>query len=211
MGTKIAAEEQDSILKQLVEALVDILVSFSIFETPCLCQVLQQLAPNFVFPKQRLMATTASQLYFKCKQRLIDKMANLPSETPLCGPIDCWTTKDQTELYLAIVLQWINPNNYVFWKSLVAFELIHGAHSGEALSWSLWEALSKRGMIKQLYSITGDNAGNNNTMMGHLQHNFHGINIIWDREQHFNQCACHILNLVAKDFLLYMGQLTNED
>ncbi|MBW0573678.1 hypothetical protein O181_113393 [Austropuccinia psidii MF-1] len=157
------------------------------------------------------MATTASQLYFERKQKLIDEVANLPSETPLCGTIDCWTTKDQTESYLAILLQWINPIDYVFRKTLVAFELIHGAHSGEALSWSLWEALSKRGMIKQLYSITGDNAGNNNTIMGHLQHKFHGININWDRDQHYHQCACHILNLVAKDFLLYMGQLTNED
>ncbi|MBW0567549.1 hypothetical protein O181_107264 [Austropuccinia psidii MF-1] len=183
MGAKIAAEEQDSILKQLVEALVAIQVSFSIFETPHLRQVLQQLAPNFVCPKGHLMATTASQLYFKGKQKLIDKVANLPSETPLCWEIDCWTTKEQTESYLAIVLQWINPNNYVFQKSLVAFKLIHGAHSGEALSWSLWEALSKQGMIKKLYSITGDNAGNNNTMMGHLQSKLHDINIIWDLKQ----------------------------
>ncbi|MBW0519038.1 hypothetical protein O181_058753 [Austropuccinia psidii MF-1] len=48
-------------------------------------------------------------------------------------------------------------------------------------------------------------------MMVHLQHKLHGINIIWDRKQRFHQCACHILNLVAKDFLLYMGQLANED
>ncbi|MBW0559647.1 hypothetical protein O181_099362 [Austropuccinia psidii MF-1] len=41
MGAKIAAEEQDSILKQLVETLVAIQVSFLIFETPHLLQVLQ--------------------------------------------------------------------------------------------------------------------------------------------------------------------------
>ncbi|MBW0488814.1 hypothetical protein O181_028529 [Austropuccinia psidii MF-1] len=41
MGAKIASEEQDSILKQLVEALIAIQVSFSIFEMPCLRQVLQ--------------------------------------------------------------------------------------------------------------------------------------------------------------------------
>ncbi|MBW0488842.1 hypothetical protein O181_028557 [Austropuccinia psidii MF-1] len=123
MGAKIAAKEQDSILKQLVEALVAIQVSFLIIETPHLCQVLQQLAPNFVWPKRRLMATTASQLYFERKQKSIDKVANLPSETSLCGAIDCWTTKYQTELYLAIVFQWINLNNYVFPKSLVAFKV----------------------------------------------------------------------------------------
>ncbi|MBW0534082.1 hypothetical protein O181_073797 [Austropuccinia psidii MF-1] len=123
MGTKIAAAEQDSILKQLVEALVAIQVSFLIFETPRLRQVLQQLAPNFVWPKRPLMATTASQLYFERKQKLINKVANLPSETALCGAINCWTTKDQTESYLAIVLQWINPIDYIFCKTLVAFKI----------------------------------------------------------------------------------------
>ncbi|MBW0487954.1 hypothetical protein O181_027669 [Austropuccinia psidii MF-1] len=41
MGAKIASEEQDSILKKLVEALVAIQVSFSVFEMPRLRQVLQ--------------------------------------------------------------------------------------------------------------------------------------------------------------------------
>ena len=66
-------------------------------------------------------------------------------------------------------------------------------------------------MIKRLYSITGDNAGNNVTLMSQMQHKFAGINITWDREQRFHQCACHVLNLVTMDFFLYMGQLTNED
>ncbi|MBW0507747.1 hypothetical protein O181_047462 [Austropuccinia psidii MF-1] len=98
MGTKIASKEQDSILKQLLEALVAIQLSFLIFETPHLRQVLQILAPNFVWPKRHLMATTASQLYFEHKKKFIERVANLPSETPLRGEINCWTTKDQTEL-----------------------------------------------------------------------------------------------------------------
>ncbi|MBW0484806.1 hypothetical protein O181_024521 [Austropuccinia psidii MF-1] len=47
--------------------------------------------------------------------------------------------------------------------------------------------------------------------MSQMQCKFAGINITWDQEQRFHQCACHVLNLVAKDFLLYMGQLTDED
>ncbi|MBW0586338.1 hypothetical protein O181_126053, partial [Austropuccinia psidii MF-1] len=194
MGAKLAAEEQESVLKQLVEGLVAIQVSFSIFESPRLHSVLQRLAPNFSWPKRRLVAQTASQLYFERKKRLLQEVDDLPSDTPLCGAIDCWTTKDQSESYLAIVLQWINPVDYSFCKSIVAFE-----------------ALSERGMIKCLYSVTGDNAANNVTLMSQLQRKFSGINMTWDREKRFHRCACHVLNLVAKDFLLYMGQLTDED
>ncbi|MBW0565083.1 hypothetical protein O181_104798, partial [Austropuccinia psidii MF-1] len=37
------------------------------------------------------------------------------------------------------------------------------------------------------------------------------MQVLRDREKRFHRCACHVLNLVAKDFLLYMGQLTDED
>ncbi|MBW0466959.1 hypothetical protein O181_006674 [Austropuccinia psidii MF-1] len=194
MGAKLAAEEQESVLKQLVEGLVAIQVLFSIFESPRLRSVLQRLAPNFSWPKRRLVAQTATQLYFERKNQLLQEVDDLPSDTPLCGAIDCWTTKDQSESYLAIILQWINPVDYSFCKSIVAFE-----------------ALSERGMIKRLYSVTGDNAANNVTLMSQMKPKFSGINMTWDREKRFHQCACHVLNLVAKDFLLYMGQLTDED
>ncbi|MBW0534233.1 hypothetical protein O181_073948 [Austropuccinia psidii MF-1] len=68
-------------------------------------------------------------------------------------------------------------------------------------------SLAKRRRFMIILSITGNNV----TLMSQMQRKFTGINITWDREQRFHQCACHVLNLVAKDFLLYMGQLTNED
>ncbi|MBW0525686.1 hypothetical protein O181_065401 [Austropuccinia psidii MF-1] len=123
MGAKLAAEEQESMLKQLAEGLVVIQVLFSIFKSPQLGSVLQRLAPNFHWPKLQLVAQTALQLYFQQKDQLLQEVDDLPSDTLLCGAINCWTTKDQSERYLAIVLQWINPVNYNFCKRIVAFEV----------------------------------------------------------------------------------------
>ncbi|MBW0508134.1 hypothetical protein O181_047849 [Austropuccinia psidii MF-1] len=123
MGAKLAAEEQESILNQLVKGLVAIQVSFSIFKLPQLRSVLQQLAPKFHWPKHQLVSQTALQLYFKCKDGLLKEVNDLPSDTQLCGAIDCWTTKDQSKSYLAIVLQWINAVDYNFCKSIVDFEV----------------------------------------------------------------------------------------
>ncbi|MBW0570596.1 hypothetical protein O181_110311 [Austropuccinia psidii MF-1] len=33
----------------------------------------------------------------------------------------------------------------------------------------------------------------------------------WDQNDCFHRCACHVLNLVAKDFLLYMGELSDDN
>ncbi|MBW0490152.1 hypothetical protein O181_029867 [Austropuccinia psidii MF-1] len=66
-------------------------------------------------------------------------------------------------------------------------------------------------MIKALYSITGDNVANDVTMITILQPKFVGIGIRWPKEERFHHCACHVINLVAKEILAHMGELTDED
>ncbi|MBW0540425.1 hypothetical protein O181_080140 [Austropuccinia psidii MF-1] len=162
-------------------------------------------------PHCRLIAATATQLYYEGEQKLIDKVSRLPDGTALCASVDCWTTKDQAQSYFAIVLQWIDPLSFRFRKTLVSFESMTGSHTGVALAWTLWEALAKRGMIKSLYSITSDNSANNVAMITVLQQKFAGIGIRWPKEEQFHRFACHVINLVAKEFLAHMGELTDED
>ncbi|MBW0475834.1 hypothetical protein O181_015549 [Austropuccinia psidii MF-1] len=157
-----------------------------------------------------MIAATATQLYFEGKQLLIKEVSHIPQSTVLCTSIDGWTTKDQSQSYLAIVMQWIDPLTYSFRKTLVAFERMLGMHTGVALACTLWEALAEQGMIKQLYCITGDNAANNMAMTTVLQEKFAIIGIQWPKNKRFHRCTCHVLNLVAKEFLAYMGQLTDE-
>ncbi|MBW0519015.1 hypothetical protein O181_058730, partial [Austropuccinia psidii MF-1] len=88
---------------------------------------------------------------------------------------------------------------------------LNGSHTGQALAWSVWESLSKRGLVHRLYSITGDNAANNSAMINALECKFQGVSITWPAEYYYHRCACHVLNLVAKEFLSFMGELTDED
>ncbi|MBW0528603.1 hypothetical protein O181_068318 [Austropuccinia psidii MF-1] len=88
---------------------------------------------------------------------------------------------------------------------------MNGPHTGITLAWTIWESLGKQGMLKQLYSLTGNNAANNMAMMNQLQNKFAGINVTWHKDDRYHCCACHILNLVAKDFLNFMGELSDED
>ncbi|MBW0592617.1 hypothetical protein O181_132332, partial [Austropuccinia psidii MF-1] len=48
-------------------------------------------------------------------------------------------------------------------------------------------------------------------MMNQLQNKLAGINVTWHIDDRYHRCACHILNLVAKDFLNFMGELSDED
>ncbi|MBW0482300.1 hypothetical protein O181_022015, partial [Austropuccinia psidii MF-1] len=85
------------------------------------------------------------------------------------------------------------------------------AHIGQSLSWSIWELLSERGILGCFYSITGDNAANNLSMIQHPEQKYNGLNIEWPHKHRFHWCACHVINLVAKEFLSLMGKLNEED
>ncbi|MBW0581268.1 hypothetical protein O181_120983 [Austropuccinia psidii MF-1] len=123
MGARLAAEAQQELNKELVKGLVSIQLSFSIFESPCIRKIFNQIAPHFQWPHWRMIATTATQLYYEFKQKLMDKAGRLPNGTPLCASVNRWTTKDQAQSCFAIVLQWIDRMSYVFHKTLVAFEV----------------------------------------------------------------------------------------
>ncbi|MBW0464324.1 hypothetical protein O181_004039 [Austropuccinia psidii MF-1] len=211
LGERLAAEESSNLLSDLVKALVAIQVSFSVFESHRFRSVLQRISPTFAWPHRQQIASIANQLYFEKKQELIDQVNRLPKDIMISAAVDCWTTKDQTQSYMATVIQWVNPLTYTFHKSLLSFDTMGGSHSGASLAWTLWESLSERGMIKRLYSITGDNAANNVSMISFLHRKFAGINVDWPKDTRFHRCACHVLNLVAKDFLANMGQLTDDD
>ncbi|MBW0484223.1 hypothetical protein O181_023938 [Austropuccinia psidii MF-1] len=94
---------------------------------------------------------------------------------------------------------------------LAAQKTMAGSHSGANLAWTFWESLGKRGMLKQLFSITGNNSANNISMVAAIEQKYHGIITTWPQEECFHRCAFHVLNLVAKEVLDNMDQLTDED
>ncbi|MBW0524885.1 hypothetical protein O181_064600 [Austropuccinia psidii MF-1] len=211
LGARMDDEELGTLLKDLVKALVAIQVSFSLFESDRLQSIVKCICPTFPWPKRRQIASMATYLYFEHKQKLIEHVQSLPSDTIISAALDCWMTKDQIQSYMATVIKWINPLTYTFHKKLLCFDTMGGFHSGANLAWTFWESLGKRGMLKQLFTITGDNAANNISMVAAIERKYKGINITWPQEERFHQCACHVLNLVAKDFMAHMGQLTKED
>ncbi|MBW0499769.1 hypothetical protein O181_039484 [Austropuccinia psidii MF-1] len=60
-------------------------------------------------------------------------------------------------------------------------------------------------------SITGDNAANNLSIINAIQTKFNVININWPHDHKFYRRACNFLNLVAKEFLCFLGELSDDD
>ncbi|MBW0539146.1 hypothetical protein O181_078861 [Austropuccinia psidii MF-1] len=201
----------EALQRTVVDAVVPIQLSFLVFELGWLRTVLLRLAPSFVWPKRKKIAAISTQLYFEHKQELIREITVLPSGTRICTALDFWMTKVQSQNYLAVVGKWIDPIRFMFCKTLSLFETLTGAHTGQSLAWSIWELLSQHGILGRFYSITGDNAANNLLMIQNLKQKYNGLKIDWPHKHRFHWCACHVIHLVAKEFLSLMGELSEED
>ena len=84
----------------------------------------------------------------------------------------------------------------------MAFEQIHGEHTGQNLARIVYDSLSKNNIYEKLHCATADNATNNNTMVESLSAILlREANVIWDHETHHIRCLAHIINIAVGDFL----------
>jgi len=84
----------------------------------------------------------------------------------------------------------------------MAFEQIHGEHTGENLARIVYDSLNKNNICEKLHCATADNATNNNTMVESLSAILlREANVIWDHETHHVRCLAHIINFAVGDFL----------
>ncbi|MBW0491105.1 hypothetical protein O181_030820 [Austropuccinia psidii MF-1] len=123
LGVRLEAEESSNLLSDLVKALVAIQMSFSVFESHRFRAILQRISPTFAWPHRRQIASIANELYVERKQELINKVKSLPKDIIISAMVNFWTTKDQTQSYMATAIQWVNPLTYTFHKSLLSFDV----------------------------------------------------------------------------------------
>jgi hypothetical protein len=96
-------------------------------------------------------------------------------------------------------------------QRLMAFEQIHGDHSGENLARIVYDCLSKNNLREKLHCVTVDNARNNDTMVECLSEILQtDAQIVWDHETHHVRCLAHIINIVVGDFLKGMVPMSRD-
>lgn len=85
-------------------------------------------------------------------------------------------------------------------------------HTGEAIADKMFESLKDWGLEKKVFSITLDNATNNNSMLKILKGKLQMISgscggLLCDEEYMHVRCCAHILNLIVKKGLVLANKL----
>lgn len=133
-----------------------------------------------------------------CQQEL--QLQDLPEDAKVSLALDCWTSPFQ-QAFVAITVYFIDKD-WNYREMLLGFEPLHGPHTGNNLSDVLHRLLEEQKLLDRIFSVTTDNATNNDTMIRALQERLLSIGAISSRESIVRvPCMAHVIQLCLKQLL----------
>jgi hypothetical protein len=128
------------------------------------------------------------------------QLRDLPEDAKVSLALDCWTSPFQ-QAFMAITVYFIDKD-WNYREMLLGFEPLHGAHSGVNLNEVLLQVLKDRRLLDRIFSVTTDNATNNETLIRALQESLLSSGAISTRESIVRvPCMAHVIQLCLKQLL----------
>lgn len=128
------------------------------------------------------------------------QLRDLPEDAKVSLALDCWTSPFQ-QAFMAITVYFIDKD-WNYREMLLGFEPLYGAHSGVNLSEVLLQLLKDRQFLDRIFSVTTDNATNNETLIRALQESLLSSGAISTRESIVRvPCMVHVIQLCLKQLL----------
>lgn len=129
----------------------------------------------------------------------------------VCFTSDLWVSRHQVMGYICLSAHYIDDS----WRlnsKILSFCEMKSPHTGEAIADKMFESLKDWGLEKKVFSITLDNATNNNSMLKILKGKLQMISgsgggLLCDGEYMHVRCCAHILNLIVKKGLVLANKL----
>nr|GME04505.1 zinc finger BED domain-containing protein RICESLEEPER 2-like [Ipomoea batatas] len=169
---------------------------FAFAEYPGFRKYHKLLNPDAPMISRNTLVSDINKLYLKEKNKLKQVLTSIPNR--ICLTFDLWTACT-TEGYICLTSHFVDEK----WKlnsKILAFDKMPPPHTGFELAQKMYEILKDWGIEKKMFSLTLDNASNNDSMQDILkdQLTMHD-SLLCDGEFFHIRCSAHILNLIVQE------------
>lgn len=152
-------------------------------------------APQFTGISTSTCKRDVMKLFIARKNELLKTFESF--EGKICLTSDCWSSRQKMG-YMCLTAHFIDKN-WNLNKRIIAFKMVEHPHTGYSLATHINEELISWRIHKKIFSISLDNATNND-VVAELLPDFLMIDSVSSKLFHVRCCA-HILNLIVQDGL----------
>lgn len=187
---------QDVIRKALAKMLIVDELPFSFVEREGFREFMKVVNPHFLIPSRSTSTKDCYSYFIDERRKFLDMFKTLSSR--VCLTTDTWTS-GQNLCYMCLTAHFID-DDWRLRKRIIKISPIVG-HSGVLIGRAVEECLIKWG-LKNILTVTVDNASSNDVAINHLKDVFnHWESHVLKGSFLHMRCAAHVLNLVVKDGL----------
>jgi hypothetical protein len=177
---------------------------FNIVEHEYFVEFIKSLHPSFPIKSRVTVRKDIMNIYLEQKDKLYAKLKSVTSQ--FSATMDMWTSC-QNNSYMCVTIHWVDEEWHMQ-KRIIGFFHVQGHHTGQKLSQTFSEVMAKWCVEKKLFSLTWDNASSNEVAVKDIIADLKDTNgnIVCDGIFFHVRCACHILNIVARDGLCVIAR-----
>lgn len=134
----------------------------------------QGLQPKYKKVSRTTLCRDALKSYYKEKKELIRFFKHFEGKISLTS--DVWSTEHNLNLsYLCVTCHWIDNITWELSKRIICFNIFEHPHTGNAIYQTIMTCIRENKLKDKKFSISFDNASNNNSAVGMLQRDLNPI------------------------------------
>ena len=187
---------QEEFCEMLAEAIIKHNLPFSFVEYEGIRKVFSYLNSYVKHISRNTSKANVLKLYKKEKDDVKNKLKSIPSR--ICLTSDLWTSITN-EGYICLMVHYVDEN-WELKNIILNFCHMPPPHMGTLLSEKILSFLEEWGIEKKIFSITLDNASNNDNCQDFKKKKLNEGSLLLSDGIFFHVCCgAHILNLIVQE------------
>lgn len=188
--------DQEKYREKIAQVIVKNNYSFSFVEHDGIHDLHSFLHPHAKGISRNTAKADVLKLYRSEKENLKCYLQSIPGK--ICLTSDLWSSIN-TDQYMVLTAHFVNMR-WELEKKVLAFFHFPPPHTGNNLAEKLVSLLKDWGIEKKIFTLTLDNASNNDAMVNILKkHPSFGTSLMADGVYFHVRCGAHVLNLIVHE------------